>query len=128
MKGVMTMALIICPECGKEISDKAKCCIHCGYPLEEEAQKQPELPEEDRYWEAEPDGFSSEKDAEGIAGPEPEEMSEAVFINCPVCGKQVSSKTYDCPNCGHPINEKEGISFGMVLLAVIAGILILSIF
>ena len=128
MKGVMTMALIICPECGKEISDKAKCCIHCGYPLEEETQKQPELPEEDRYWEAEPDGFSSEKDAEGIAGPEPEEMSEAVFINCPVCGKHVSSKTYDCPNCGHPINEKEGISFGMVLLAVIAGILILSIF
>lgn len=29
------MALIICPECGKEISNKAKCCIHCGYPLDE---------------------------------------------------------------------------------------------
>ena len=29
------MALINCPECGKEISDKAKCCIHCGYPLDE---------------------------------------------------------------------------------------------
>ena len=29
------MALIKCPECGKEISDKAKCCIHCGYPLDE---------------------------------------------------------------------------------------------
>ena len=28
------MALIICPECGKEISDKSKQCIHCGYPLE----------------------------------------------------------------------------------------------
>ena len=27
------MALINCPECGKEISDKAKNCIHCGYPL-----------------------------------------------------------------------------------------------
>lgn len=27
------MALIKCPECGKEISDKAKNCIHCGYPL-----------------------------------------------------------------------------------------------
>jgi len=24
------MALIKCPECGKEISDKAKKCIHCG--------------------------------------------------------------------------------------------------
>lgn len=29
------MALINCPECGKEISDKAKACIHCGYPLED---------------------------------------------------------------------------------------------
>ena len=28
------MALINCPECGKEISDKAKNCIHCGYPME----------------------------------------------------------------------------------------------
>lgn len=27
------MALIKCPECGKEISDKSKQCIHCGYPL-----------------------------------------------------------------------------------------------
>ena len=27
------MALINCPECRKEISDKAKNCIHCGYPL-----------------------------------------------------------------------------------------------
>ncbi len=27
------MALIICPECGKEISDSAEKCIHCGYPL-----------------------------------------------------------------------------------------------
>lgn len=27
------MALIKCPECGKEISDKAPACIHCGYPI-----------------------------------------------------------------------------------------------
>lgn len=29
------MALIKCPECGKEISDKSSQCIHCGYPLNE---------------------------------------------------------------------------------------------
>lgn len=29
------MALIKCPECGKEVSDKAPACIHCGYPLNE---------------------------------------------------------------------------------------------
>lgn len=27
------MALIKCPECGKEISDKASSCPNCGYPI-----------------------------------------------------------------------------------------------
>lgn len=29
------MALIKCPECGRQVSDKAPVCIHCGYPLQE---------------------------------------------------------------------------------------------
>lgn len=29
------MALIKCPECGKEISEKSKICINCGFPVEE---------------------------------------------------------------------------------------------
>ena len=33
--GGSTMALITCPECGKQISDKALACIHCGCPMEE---------------------------------------------------------------------------------------------
>lgn len=27
------MALIQCPECGRDVSDKAEKCIHCGYTL-----------------------------------------------------------------------------------------------
>lgn len=27
------MALIICPECGKEISDKCEICMYCGFPI-----------------------------------------------------------------------------------------------
>lgn len=27
------MALIKCPECNREISDMATCCVHCGFPL-----------------------------------------------------------------------------------------------
>ena len=30
------MALIKCPECEKEISDQAKCCVHCGFPISKE--------------------------------------------------------------------------------------------
>lgn len=29
------MALVKCEECGKEISNKAKSCPHCGYPVEQ---------------------------------------------------------------------------------------------
>ena len=31
------MALIACPECGKEVSDKAAACPYCGNPLKENA-------------------------------------------------------------------------------------------
>lgn len=48
------MALITCPECGKEISDKAKTCPNCGAPVEAKAeipeievQSKPNIP--DRY-------------------------------------------------------------------------------
>lgn len=30
------MALINCPECGKQISERAYWCIHCGYPMRED--------------------------------------------------------------------------------------------
>lgn len=29
------MALISCPECEKEVSDKAKSCPNCGFPFKE---------------------------------------------------------------------------------------------
>lgn len=29
------MALITCPECGREVSDKAAACPYCGNPLKE---------------------------------------------------------------------------------------------
>ena len=29
------MALIACPECAKEISDKAAACPHCGHPMKD---------------------------------------------------------------------------------------------
>lgn len=27
------MAMMKCPECGNDVSDKAKTCIHCGFPI-----------------------------------------------------------------------------------------------
>lgn len=37
------MALINCPECTKEISDKVKSCPHCGYPFEEDSIQNEEI-------------------------------------------------------------------------------------
>lgn len=34
------MALIKCPECGKEISSEAEHCIHCGFPLKKKQVKE----------------------------------------------------------------------------------------
>lgn len=35
--------LIKCPECGKEVSDRAKQCIHCGFPIAGSETKESEL-------------------------------------------------------------------------------------
>lgn len=34
------MALIPCPECNENISDKSEICIHCGYPLKKQELNQ----------------------------------------------------------------------------------------
>lgn len=57
------MALINCPECNKEISDKAQVCPHCGYDLLESTQDSPMT--KDVYW----------KKADNDKSP------------CPACGK-----------------------------------------
>lgn len=36
------MALITCPECGTQVSDKAAACPHCGYPIGEQPPQQTE--------------------------------------------------------------------------------------
>ena len=40
IKGCDCMALMSCPECGKEISDAARSCPHCGYAMRETAANQ----------------------------------------------------------------------------------------
>ena len=32
------MAMIKCPECGREVSDKAAACPHCAYPIGKQAE------------------------------------------------------------------------------------------
>ena len=44
------MALIVCPECGKQVSDQAETCPNCGYPIPKyiaEQKRQAELAAEE---------------------------------------------------------------------------------
>lgn len=36
------MALVVCPECGKEISNMAKACPSCGYPVSSDSVEEKE--------------------------------------------------------------------------------------
>lgn len=38
------MAIINCPECNKEISDKSKTCVNCGYPLRDRNRMYDKVP------------------------------------------------------------------------------------
>lgn len=37
------MALIICPECEKEVSDQASICPNCGYPIKNNEELKPDV-------------------------------------------------------------------------------------
>lgn len=52
------------------------------------------------------------------------------LINCPECNKEVSDKTFKCPNCGYTINKpKRGVT-GLIfksLFVIFNAIMILMI-
>ena len=43
-----SVALIVCPECGKEFSDRAAACPHCGCPNDSQAEGGVDLAEQQR--------------------------------------------------------------------------------
>jgi len=76
------MALIKCPECGTEVSDKAKQCPKCAYPRPGDMPNNLELNEGEQ---------KHSKNA------------EALEIPCPHCGKQIDLDNDFCYNCGETI-------------------------
>ena len=93
------MALINCPECSREISDKADACPHCGYPVAKNTT--PYLPETVQCLDCRKDVpfndqvcphcglFNSQKYAllQALEPQEPEPIKlEDTTIRCPKCG------------------------------------------
>lgn len=103
------MALISCPECGREVSDKANACPNCGYPIEQDKIKEnklicpycgEEVQVEEGYCSScgmriEP--YRSEKKSY----PPIQEKPQTPYTVCPSCGFYNNSGDYVCRRCGH---------------------------
>ena len=94
------MALIKCPNCGKDISDRVSVCPKCNFDMEAYYKKieQEKLEEEKR------------KQLEEQKRQEEEErrkQEEARKEECPECGVLVDKDVENCPNCGFPIKEEK---------------------
>lgn len=87
------MALINCPECSKEISDKAGACPQCGCPIEKPPQKEPLL---GMIWEEEGDGY--------------------ITIQCPRCSKSsiIKEALVSKSDTGYKVNGEGRCACGLV--------------
>lgn len=114
------MALINCPECGKEISDKAISCPHCGNPMNQPVQNEEYLccPKcHSRELHTEQKGFSGGKALAGavvaggiglLAGTI---GSKDVQITCLKCGNRF--------NAGEAYIERKDQSVDEIILNII---------
>ena len=82
------MSLIICNECGKEISDKASSCPHCGSPVNE---------------------LDNKKFCKHCG-----ESIDKECIICPKCGKQVEELSNNANNGNIVINNTANASATVV--------------
>lgn len=114
------MALIKCPECGKDVSDRAPACIHCGYPLTSNQQEQTNSPQT-------PDPSSNPRENVISVGFTLFSLNEnSVNVECNNCSKVyklsraisfteasekgcVANNTICCPNCGNSVPKGTSI-------------------
>lgn len=95
------MAMIVCPHCGEQVSDKAKKCVHCGEIL---------IPEEKKY--------CTECGAEIIEG-----MTTCPNCGCPVeelQGQESENKPQKVEVTGVKVTKKIKVIIGIVVALLIA--------
>ena len=114
------MALIKCPECGRQVSDKAAACPDCGYPINSSIQSHAEStkPKYDN------ENFDSSKfrpvsGSHSLADDDTGSTSKygSEMRTCPACGKPVAYSAKFCPHCGK--KEPFGLQKYLIGLLVI---------
>ena len=123
------MALIKCPECGKEISDKAPACIHCGYPLANTQQNVTETVPPQSSNSIPKENINNSKGFSVVSIDE-----NTVSLQCEKCARisqylqdkvitKVSEKEWAtkniifCPSCGNTMNKGSKLKFKQIKLA-----------
>ncbi len=85
------MALINCPICGKQVSDRGTDCIHCGSSLIVKFAECPECGSRQ----------AEENERCEICGC----PLNVKYISCPECGNEMPEDAIRCETCGCPIEE-----------------------
>ena len=116
------MALIKCPECKKDISDKATACIHCGYPIvniQQEILNTVQLQSHSEIKETVDDtslGFTLFSLDDNNVNLECNKCSKVYKYDKKVYFSQVSDKKcilhkdISCPNCGNKDHDKLNVA------------------
>ena len=101
------MALITCPECNGQVSDKAAACPHCGYPLEKAEQKTKQLV-------SELTGVLKAKIDANTADQEHPLTKEEIrtgsyLVQCPHCSRMTNKYKPLCEICGKKWSDLSGV-------------------
>jgi len=87
------MALVKCPECNHEISDKAKSCPNCSFPLAEHNKDKRKSENEKSY-------IPSIENLKKVLFP------KKTIVKCPECNNGIPDGATSCPKCACPIVNK----------------------
>lgn len=101
------MALIICPECGHSVSDKAAACPHCGYPLERSERETEQLvPELTGVLKAKIDTDTADQ---GHPLTKEEIRTGSYLVQCPHCSRMTNKYKPLCESCGKKWSDSSGV-------------------
>lgn len=102
------MALITCPECNGQVSDKATTCPHCGYPLGKPEKGKEQLVSELAV--ATKPGVEDTAPVQAHPLTKEEVRTGSYLVQCPHCERMTSKYKVLCENCGNQWGEFGGIS------------------
>ncbi len=112
------MALIVCPSCGKSVSDQAETCVHCGANLRE---KPATAAEEDCRQE---DSIPTCRDCGGA-------LYDSTATVCPYCGCPIAPDDAKASKKKSSLAKGEGknkaIKIGVAVAAVVAVVAIIAV-